>query len=127
MKAFSQIAIVFCVATSACAGLSTRARDQSVAVTIIDESGVRSHEMSVDEGGALTFVNADRTPHQIYSPECPELDSLLLQPGQTHRAVFGAGPKVCHFEDLLAPYLGAYAGTVEVRRSTPDPIFADEA
>jgi len=127
MKAFSQIAIVFCVASGACAGPSTSTRARGPSVAILDESGVRAHEVSLDEGDSLTFVNADRAPHQIRSTECPELDSMLLQPGKVHRAVLGAGPKICHFEDSLAPHPEAYAGKVEVRRPVTDPIFADGA
>ena len=77
-------------------------------------------------GGALTFLNGDGRAHQIYSPECPELDSTLLQPGQFYRAALGIGPKVCHYQDLLAPAVAAYAGTVEVRRPPRDP-HADDA
>ena len=127
MKVFSQIAIVFFVASSACASASTSTRARGPSVTIIDETGVRAHDVSLDEGDSLTFVNADRTPHQIRSAECPELDSMLLQPGKVHRAVLGPGPKICHFEDPLAPHPEAYAGKVEVRRIVTDPIFADAA
>jgi len=107
-----------CVASS-CAGVSTRGREPSVA--ILDASGLRSPELSVDSGGVVSFVNADHRAHQIYSPKCPELASPLLHPGESYRAVLGEGPKVCHFEDLVAPSNEAYAGTVHVGTSRRQP------
>jgi len=119
MKSFSHAAIVVCFATSSCAGVSTQVREPPVVT--LDASGLRSPELIVDSGGAVSFVNADRSVHQIYSPECPELASRLLHPGESYRVALGDGPKVCHFEDLVAPSDEAYAGTVQVRESPRQP------
>ena len=119
MKSFAQVAMVICMAASSCAGLSPQAREPSVEV--LDSRGLKPPELTVDSGGAVNFVNADRTVHQIYSPECPELASQLLHPGESYRAVLGEGPKTCHFEDLVSPSAEAFAGTVEVRKSRREP------
>jgi hypothetical protein len=116
-------AILICAAATSCAGLRSHESDDLIAV--LDATGVAEPAYVVDSGSALTFVNADSRPHQIYSPECPELDSTLLRPGESFRAALGTGPKVCHFQDLLAPASSTYAGTVEVRFAPRDPIFAD--
>ena len=92
---------------------------------MLDASGIASPAMTVDSGGTITFLNGDSRPHQIYSPECPELDSTLLRPGESYRTALGTGPKVCHFQDLLAPSVAAYAGTVEVRQPPRDPLSVD--
>jgi len=119
MKCFLYAAIMVCAATSACAGFKTQSRDPSVA--ILDVKGLRSPQLIVDSGGSVSFVNADRAVHQIYSPECPELASGLLHPGESYQAVLGEGPKVCHFEDLVTPSNESYAGTIEVRKSKRQP------
>ncbi len=115
MNCFSRAAILICIVTSSCAGVSTQVREPPVVT--LDASGLRPAELIVDSGDTLSFLNADRSVHQIYSPECPELASLLLHPGESYRVVLGDGPKVCHFEDLVAPSNAAYAGTVQVRKS----------
>ena len=111
--------------TTSCTGLMNEVRDEPP-IAVLDGGGVSAPALIVDSGGALTFLNGDGRAHQIYSPECPELDSTLLQPGQFYRAALGIGPKVCHYQDLLAPAVAAYAGTVEVRRPPRDP-HADDA
>jgi len=123
MKSLSQIAVVLCVLAGGCAGMNNAVRDTPIAV--LDANGVASRVLSVDSGGLLTFLNGDGKAHQIYSPECPELDSTILQPGQLHSAALGEGPKVCHFQDLLAPAAG-YGGSVEVRPAPRDP-YSDSA
>jgi hypothetical protein len=117
------MAVLFFAAATSCAALRSEVRDAPIAV--LDASGIGSHAMTVDSGGTITFLNGDGRPHQIYSPECPELDSTLLRPGESYRASVGTGPKMCHFQDLLAPSAAAYAGTVEVRRARPDPVSID--
>ena len=119
MKSFAIVGIMICTAASSCAVLSPRAHESSVEV--LDSRGLRPPHLTVDSGGAVEFINDDRAVHQIYSPECPELASRLLYPGQSYHAVFGEGPKVCHFEDLVAPSDEAYAGTVQVRESPRQP------
>ncbi len=117
-----KIAALVCAAASACTGLGREARPQPT--ERLDERGVETRALSIESGGALTFVNADARPHQIYSPDCAELSSAPLQPGQTHTARVGAGPKVCHFQDLLAPLASAYFGVVEVSRDPGDAFPA---
>jgi len=80
----------------------------------LDERGVSAPAITVEAGGALRFVNADARPHQIYSNDCPELSSTVLNPGDAWSATVGDGIKVCHFHDLLAPLAIPYSGTVEV-------------
>jgi hypothetical protein len=123
MKRLSHAAILLCAVATSCAGLKSHDHDDSVAM--LDATGVLPPAYSVDPGAALTFVNGDSQPHQIYSPECPELDSTLLRPGESFRTSLGTGPKVCHFQDLLAPARRSYAGTVEVRRALRDPLSID--
>jgi len=69
----------------------------------------------VEAGSALSFVNADTRPHQIYSNDCSELSSIVLNPGDSSSTRLGTGPKVCHFEDLLAPQATSYSGTLQVQ------------
>jgi hypothetical protein len=123
MKILSRIAFLALAGAASCAGLRPQMHDAPIEV--LDASGVASPAMIVESGGTVTFLNGDSRAHQIFSPECPELDSTLLQPGESFRAALGSGPKVCHFQDLLAPSVAAYAGTVEVRRAPPDPLSAD--
>ena len=124
MKSLSQIAVVLCVLAGGCAGMNNAVRDTPIAV--LNADGVVSQMLTVDSGGLLTFLNGDGKAHQIYSPECPELDSTILQPGQLHSAALGEGPKLCHFQDLLAPSAAAYGGSVEVRPAPRDP-YSDSA
>ena len=67
----------------------------------------------------LRFVNADARPNQIYSNDCGEMSSTLLNPGDVYSAQVGAGLKVCHFQDLLAPLSAGYSGTLRVQRQEP--------
>ena len=80
----------------------------------LDERGVSAPGLAVEAGSMLRFVNADARPHQIYSNDCAELSSTLLRPGDVYDVAVGVGPKICHFNDLLAPLSTAYAGTVRV-------------
>lgn len=70
--------------------------------------------LSVRPTGSVHFVNTDARPHEIYSSDCGELSSTLLEPGDQYLATVGLGPKVCHFQDLLAPGASEYWGTIEV-------------
>ena len=105
-----KIAALVASAASACAGLGREARHQAT----------ERLALAVESGGALTFVNADARPHQIYSPDCGELSSTQLQPGQSYTTRLGAGPKVCHFQDLFAPLASDYFGVVEVSQDPRD-------
>jgi hypothetical protein len=110
------------VGASACAAIRSEAR--SAPIEVLDVNGVSAPTLSVESGAALTFVNGDAKPHQVYSPDCPELASTPLRPGEMYTLALAPGPKVCHFQDLLAPLAGAFAGTVEVER--PVHIVADD-
>jgi hypothetical protein len=108
-----------------CAGLGLGARSEPV--ERLDENGVSARLLNVETGSVLQFVNADARPHQIYSNDCAELSSTVLSPGKTYAVAVGVGPKVCHFQDLLAPLSAGYHGTLlvhdeqeERRRETQD-------
>ena len=105
--------VAICAAAFSCAGL--RAESAHSSVETLQARGLSAAAISVESEASLTFVNADRSPHQIYSPDCRELASAPLRPGERYTAVLGLGPKLCHFQDLLAPLEAAYWGTVEVR------------
>jgi len=108
-----------------CAGLGRGARSEPV--ERLDENGVSARLLEVEAGSVLQFVNADARPHQIYSNDCVELSSTVLSPGETYAVAIGVGPKMCHFQDLLAPLSAGYRGTLlvhdgqeERRRETQD-------
>jgi plastocyanin len=123
MRILSRMAVLLFAAAASCAALRTHVQEAPVAV--LDGNGVTFPAMTVDSGDRVTFLNGDSRLHQIYSPECPELDSTLLRPGESYRSALLTGPKVCHFQDLLAPTAGAYAGTVEVRQTLRDELSID--
>ena len=116
------MAVLGCVAASACAAAGRESRQTPIEV--LDANGVSAQAVSVESGGALTFMNGDARPHQIYSPDCPELASTALQPGQLYTVTLSDGPKVCHFQDLLDPLAPAWSGTVEVQK--PPRILVDD-
>ena len=116
------MAVLGCVAASACAAAGRESRQAPIEV--LDANGVSAQAVSVKSGGALTFMNGDARPHQIYSPDCPELASTALQPGQLYTVTLSDGPKVCHFQDLLDPLAPAWSGTVEVQK--PPRILVDD-
>ena len=93
-----------------CAGIG---RDRSL-MERFEERGISAPALAVESGSVLRFVNSDTRPHQVYSNDCSELSSTLLQPGETYSAQLGPGDKVCHFQDLLAPQSSQYSGTLKV-------------
>lgn len=95
-----------------CAVLGRQARQAPIEK--IDERGISARSLTAEAGSVIRFINADARPHQIYSNDCAELSSTLLQPGEEYAAMLGRGPKLCHFQDLLAPLVTGYAGTVDV-------------
>jgi hypothetical protein len=115
------------VVTLSLCGCAHFARSPSP-VERLDEHGVSASSLTVETGTVLQFVNADTHPHQIYSNDCNELASTVLQPGQSYGTVLlGIGSKLCHFQDLLAPLSSSYSGTIHVhdaeeerRRETAD-------
>src|SRR5205823_6619635 len=116
------MAVLGCAGVCACAAL---ARESGQApIELLDAKGVSAPAVSIESGGALTFVNGDAKPHQIYSPDCPELASTALRPGQLYTVILSPGAKICHFQDLLAPLVPAYSGTVEVQK--PRHNLADD-
>jgi len=116
------MAVLGCASVCACAALARESRQDPI--ELLDANGVSSPALSIESGGALTFVNGDAKAHQIYSPDCPELASTALRPGQVYTVMLSPGPKVCHFQDLLAPLASAYSGTVDVQK--PPHILADD-
>jgi hypothetical protein len=102
------LAVVGFVGLAACgSGLAPTAR--------LGEGGVVPNVLSVRSAGTLHFVNADGRAHQIYSNDCPEVASSLMNPGSEGTTTVGEGPKVCHFGDRLSADAPAYTGTVEVK------------
>ena len=116
------MAVLGCAGACSCAALAKEGRQAPI--ELLDANGVSAPAVSIESGGALTFVNGDAKAHQIYSPDCPELASTALRPGQVYTVTLSAGPKVCHFQDLLAPLAPAYAGTVDVQK--PPHNLADD-
>lgn len=104
--------VAFISAVSGCAGLVRESRPAPV--ERLEEGGVSAKELVVEGGSVLRFVNADARPHQIYSNDCSELSSSILNPGDFFNAQIGRGPKACHFQDLLAPLATGYSGTLQV-------------
>jgi hypothetical protein len=123
MNRILMMAAFACTAGLACAAAAKESRQESP-IELLDAKGVSAPALSIESGSSLTFVNGDQSPHQIYSPDCPELASTALRPGQVYTANVSAGPKVCHFQDLLAPLASAWSGTVEVQK--PTHILADD-
>ncbi len=113
MKSMKVVAMVSLSALCGCAGLTHEAKQAPV--ERLDGYGISAPVLMVEAGSALRFVNADARPHQIYSNDCSELSSIVLNPGDTSSAHLGTGPKVCHFEDLLAPLAASYSGTLQVQ------------
>jgi len=108
------MAVLGCVAACSCSAL---ARDSRRApIEVLDVNGLSAPAISIESFGELTFVNGDAKPHQIYSPDCPELASTALRPGQMYTVTLSAGPKVCNFQDLLAPLASIHSGIVDVQK-----------
>jgi len=98
-----------------CACASMRGADRPEPIERLDERGASAQVLEVAAGSRLHFVNADTISHEIYSNDCAELSSTLLKAGDSFDTVVGPGPKLCHFQDLLAPLRPEYAGTVNVQ------------
>jgi hypothetical protein len=113
---------VLCAGACACAAASRESRQAPI--ELLDANGVSAQAVSIESSGALTFVNGDVRPHQIYSPDCPELASTALRPGQVYTVTVPVGPRVCHFQDLFAPLAASYSGTVQVQKAPH--ILADD-
>jgi hypothetical protein len=97
-----------------CAGtMSTKSQPKPL-IERIDPTGVSPRIGAVESGTLIRFVNDDVRPHEIYSSDCRELASQPLAPGQAFVAELDVGPRLCHFQDLLAPTSAEYWGTVQV-------------
>lgn len=113
-----KVIVVTCIsALCGCAGLVRETRE--LAVERLDVRGLSSPMLLVEAGSALRFVNADARPHQIYSNDCGEVSSTVLNPGDIYSTQIGGGPKVCHFQDLLSPLDAGYSGTLQVHAQEP--------
>jgi len=123
-KSMRIVAVAGLSVLSACAGLSREARPAPV--ERLDQHGISSPVLNVESGGVLSFVNEDARPHQIYSNDCAELSSTLLNPGDSYSVAIGVGPKVCHFQDLLAPLVSGYHGTLHVNDEQEEPRFTTQ-
>ena len=82
-------------------------------------AGVSQHQLAMPSGASITYINEDARPHQVYSPDCGALSSLLLSPGESFVARAPPGPRSCHFQDLLQPSESSYFGAVDV---APAPV-----
>jgi hypothetical protein len=112
MHTLSRLSMFIVLATAAaCAG--TLPTPKLSLTERFDSSGISPRERAVKSGTLLQFVNDDVRPHEIYSNDCPELGSTPLAPGQAFVAEVD-GPKLCHFQDLLAPTAPEFWGTVQV-------------
>ena len=112
MNSMKMVAMVSLSALCGCAGLARESRPAPV--ERLDETGVSPKALVVEAGSVLRFENADVRPHQIYSNDCGELSSTILNPGDFFSAQIGKGPKACHFQDLLAPLAAGFSGTLQV-------------
>ena len=92
----------------------------------LEKSGVSAPALTVEAGTMLRFVNADERPHQIYSNDCAELSSTLLNPGASYGAEIRSGTRQCHFQDLLAPLASEYSGVIEVRDERMERRLEDQ-
>ena len=123
MKAMKMGTAAILLTLCGCAGIGRGGN----LVERFDERGISEPALRVEAGDVLQFVNADTRPHQVYSNDCNELSSTVLQPGEGYSVKVGPGDKLCHFQDLLAPQSSSYSGTLQVhdayeerRRETAD-------
>ena len=120
MKGFAVYALVAgALAFSACATTSTRAPSPTAQ---LQPNGLSAAAVAIDGDKPIEILNSDSRAHQIYSHDCPELASEVLEPGQRFIANLGDGPKTCHFQDLLYPLAAQFHGTVEVRPTEKAPF-----
>ncbi len=123
MNSMKVVEVACLSALYGCAGVAREARPAPV--ERLDGHGVSAPMLTVEGGGVLRFVNDDARPHQIYSNDCGELSSTVLEPGRTYSAQLGRGPKLCHFQDLLAPLAPSYSGTLQIEIAESERYVAD--
>lgn len=91
-------------------------------IITIAANGASPRNIVVPQGAQVTFVNQDRSVHQMYSdphPEhtdCPEFDSVgQLAAGQSRQTTNLITVRVCRFHDHLNPADNALTGSVTIR------------
>jgi hypothetical protein len=125
MKPLSRLAMLIGLAgITACGG--TTAMPKPPPAARLDSSGVTPRDQTVESGALLQFENDDVRPHEIYSHDCPELATGPLAPGEAVMTYLELGPKLCHFQDLLAPTASEFWGTVRVSEPPPPPPLTSD-
>src|SRR5260370_20958691 len=116
------VAVPCMSALCGCAGLVRETREP--AVERLDVRGVSSPMLLVEAGSALRFVNADPRPHQIYSNDCGEGSSTLLNPGDIYSTQVRTGPNGSHFPDLFAPPHAGFPPTLPGHPHPPPDLLS---
>jgi hypothetical protein len=114
MQTISRFVAILAIAAAAGCGGALAGVPQLPPTAHLNDRGVMPRAQAVESGTVLRFVNDDVRQHEIFSNDCRELDSTPLAPGEAFVALLDLGPKVCHFQDLLAPGASEYWGTVRV-------------
>jgi plastocyanin len=88
----------------------------------LSATGFTPQEVTVAVGGRVTFVNADRIGHDIFSglehnsPECAEVDAVgFLVAGQRRETSVFEQSKTCRFHDHENLGNPAYQGRIVAR------------
>ncbi|MEW6320547.1 MAG: hypothetical protein AB1635_05615 [Acidobacteriota bacterium] len=93
----------------------------SVTITI-QNNAVSPQNVTIAQGGRVTFVNNDSRAHDMASdphPEhtdCPELNQVgFLQPGQQRTSGNLNTVRVCRFHDHNQPSVAGLTGSITIR------------
>jgi len=88
----------------------------------LSATGFTPQEITVPVGERVTFLNADRIGHDIFSglehnsPECAEVDAVgFLVAGQSRETSVFEQPKTCRFHDHENLGNPAYQGRIVAR------------
>jgi len=93
----------------------------SVTVITITAAGADQRTLTVPLGTRIRWVNSDTRNHEMSSdshPEhnqCPELNSRVLTPGQSHETNNLVTARTCGFHDHLNPDQANLKGTITIR------------
>lgn len=93
----------------------------SVTVITITAAGADQRNLTVPLGTRIRWVNSDTRNHEMSSdphPEhnqCPELNSRVLTPGQSHETNNLVTARTCGFHDHLNPDQANLKGTITIR------------
>ena len=93
----------------------------SVTVITITAGGASPRDVTVALGTRIRWVNNDTRNHEMSSdphPEhnlCPEMNSRLLPPGQSHETNNLVTARTCGFHDHLHPEQVNLTGTITIR------------